>query len=610
MIAKDPQFGKQEHQPPTGRGADLRAEKLYVLWSIATRRHLSDEERIQAILVESCRVLGVEVALVGELVDGRYLVRHAYDEEGRFSAGMEMPLASTPCQCVVEREASVFLPDMPLDPVVNALPAVTLLKLRVYAGTPIWVGTQLWGVLAFAGGKAMEEDRTQENLAFIELIASWIGYFMLQSMQRDNLEKLALTDALTSLPNRRAAEARLKEEISHARRHGEAFILGLIDLDHFKLINDRYGHAVGDEVLIGFASALTSFLRTEDWVARWGGEEFIVCLHTSDARQAEIILDRLREEIRQQAFVTSVGDIHLTMSVGVSRYDPDISTQDTILAELDNTLYEAKAGGRDRIVSGRTGRGILHTATLLKTAAGENRILAAYQTIHELKTLSPVADEALARLQTPQGEIVAAADFIEAAEGLGLMAEIDSIVASLTMQRCAGNLASGTATPNFAHFINLSPQFLARRDLVEKLLNSAQDYCLRCGIEMGPIKPVVFEITERQAIQNLDTLEQELKVLLDFGFRLALDDFGSGYSSFLYLARLPVSYLKIEGWMVKNMQNNRKVLDLVKSLVSFSRNQGIITIAECVEDAATIDRLREVGVDWAQGYYFSRPALN
>lgn len=606
----DPQSEKSSSPAQHGRGADLRSEKLYVLWSIATRRHLSDEERIQAILEESCRVLGVEVALVGELTDGKYLVRHAFDEEGRFAAGMEMPLASTPCQCVVERKASVFLPDLPDDPVMSALPVVTLLNLRVYAGTPIWVGSQLWGVLAFAGGRALEEDRTQENLAFIELIASWIGSFMLQAMQRDNLEKLALTDALTGLSNRRAAEARLKEEISHARRHGEAFILGLIDLDHFKLINDRYGHAVGDEMLIGFSGALTTYLRTEDWVARWGGEEFIVCLHTGDMQQAELILDRLREEIRQQAFKTTVGDIHLTMSVGLSRFDPETSTQDTVLADLDNTLYEAKAAGRNRIVSGGKGMGILHTATLLKTAASENRILAAYQTIHDLNSLAPVADEALARLQTPEGEIIRAADFIEAAEGLGLMAEIDGIVANLTMQRCAGSLASGAAVPNFAHFINLSSQFLARRDLVGKLLESAQDYCNRCGIEMGPVKPVVFEITERQAIQNLDTLEQDLKFLLDFGFRLALDDFGSGYSSFLYLARLPISFLKIEGWMIRNMQNNRKVLDLVKSLVAFSRNQGIITIAECVEDEATLRQLQQVGVDWAQGYYFSPPELD
>jgi len=604
------QSGKSSGAVNSARGVDVRSEKLYVLWSIATRRHLSDEERIQAILEESCRVLGVEVALVGELSEGQYRIHHAFDEKGRFAVGMEMPLASTPCQRVVETGSSVFLPDLPDDPAMKVLPVVTLLNLRVYVGTPIWLGSQFWGVLAFAGAQSHGEDRTQENLAFIELIASWIGTYLLQARQRDNLEKLALTDVLTSLPNRRAAEARLKEEISHARRHGESFILGLIDLDHFKLINDRYGHAVGDEVLIGFAEALTTYLRMEDWVARWGGEEFIVCLHSGDMDQAELILDRLRAEIGQKPFQTSVGDIHLTLSVGLSRFDPASCTQDTVLADLDNTLYEAKASGRDRIVSDRKSRGILHTATLLKTAVSENRIHAAYQAIFSLETLQPVADEALARLKTPQGEIIPATEFIEAAEGLGLMADIDDIIASQTMRRCAKNLAAGETAQNLVHFINLSPQFLARRDLVGKLLANAQNYCSQCGIEMERFKPVVFEITERQAIQNLDTLEHDLKYLLDFGFRLALDDFGSGYSSFIYLAKLPISFLKIEGWMVQNMRSNSKVLDLVKSLVAFSRNQGIVTIAECVEDEATLQQLHEVGVDWAQGYHFSRPTLD
>jgi diguanylate cyclase (GGDEF)-like protein len=590
-------------------GPDVRAEKLFVLWSIATRRQLTDEARIQAILEESCRVLGLEVGLVGEVQQGDYLIRYVHDEAGRFLPGMEMPLASTPCQFVAERRCSVFLPDLPQDPLLSVMPVVALMKLQVYAGTPIWVGNQLWGVLAFAGSREVARERTDENVAFVELIASWIGTFMLQARQRDNLERLALTDALTGLPNRRACEARLKEEIAHARRHQAGFVLGLIDLDHFKLVNDRYGHAVGDEVLIGFAQALTGFVRTEDWVARWGGEEFIVCLHTGDLQQADVIMQRLREEIRQRAFVTSVGDIRLTVSVGLSRFDPAASSQDSVLADLDNTLYEAKSRGRDRVVAGRQGRGILHTATLLKTAAGENRILAAYQTIVDLKSMKPVADEALARLQTPEGEIIAAGEFVEAAEGLGLMAEIDSIVANLTMNRCAGNLARGGDATNFAHFINLSPQFLARRDLVEQLVNRAQRYCGECGVEMGPVKPLVIEITERQAILNLDTLAQDLDILLDFGFRLALDDFGSGYSSFLYLSRLPISFLKIEGWMVRNLHTNRKVLDLVRSLVAFSRDQGIITIAECVEDAATVDYLHVVGVDWAQGYYFGRPTL-
>lgn len=600
----------EPQQPaPTPGGPDLRSEKLFVLWSLATRRHLSDEERVQAILEESCRVLGLEVGLVGEVQQRNFTVRYAHDMGGRFHAGMEMPLSATPCQRVAERQCSVFLPDMRQDPESSVLPVVALMNLQVYVGTPIWVGNQLWGVLAFAGIQEAAPARSEENIAFIELIASWIGSFMLQARQRDNLEQLALTDELTGLANRRAAEARLKEEIAHARRHHQGFVLGLIDLDHFKLVNDRYGHTVGDEALIGFARALTHFLRTEDWVARWGGEEFIVCLHTDNAQQAELIMQRLREEIRQRAFVTSVGEIHLTMSVGLSRFDPAASSQDSVLASLDNALYEAKAGGRDRVVLAREGRGILHTATLLKTAASENRIRAAYQLIYDLQSMRPVADEALARLQTPQGDIIAAGEFIEAAEGLGLMAEIDSIVASLTLNRCAGNLAAGKAATNFAHFINLSPQFLARRDLVEQLVSQARRYCSECGIQLGPVKPVVIEITERQAILNFDTLEEDLRGLLDFGFRLALDDFGSGYSSFLYLSRLPISFLKIEGWMVQNLHNSRKVLDLVRSLVAFSRDQGIITIAECVEDAATVDYLHTVGVDWAQGYFFGRPAL-
>lgn len=596
--------------PPEVNGRGLHSEKLYALWNIATQHQMGDEGRIQAILAQSCKVLGVDIALVGEVIDGGYFIRHAHDAGGRFSPGMEIPLAATPCQCVVERGTSVFLPDLPSDPLLGILPVVSMLNLRVYCGTPIRVGGNFWGVLAFAGGAVLEPTYEQENLAFIELIANWIGLLQAQAIQRAKLEELALTDEMTGLPNRRAAEARLKEDIANARRNAQPFILGLVDLDHFKLVNDRYGHGVGDEVLTGFAHIFGQHLRAGDWVARWGGEEFLVCLHTSEMKQAEAVFERLREVIRQQAFMTSAGEIKVTMSVGLSCFDAEKSTQDSVLGALDNTLYEAKSAGRDKIISARNGLGMLQMASLLKAAAGEGRIFAAYQPIVNLTSREVVADEALVRLQTPQGEILPAASFIDAAEGLGLMAEIDSIVANMAMERCARNLADGAATSGFSHFINLSPQFLARRDLVEKLLMHAQGHCNTCGVEMGPVKPIVFEITERQAIMNLDTLDHDLRYLLDFGFRLALDDFGSGYSSFLYLSRLPVSFLKIEGWMIQNMQNNPKALDLVKSLVSFARNQGITTIAEGVEDEETALRLQEVGVDWAQGYHFGHPVLH
>lgn len=599
------------NSPETGEAGNNRVnpERLYTLWELATRQHPDDESRIRAILAESCQAMGLDIALVGEVDNGEYRIRHAHGAAQCFEAGMALPLADTPCLSVAERGETVFLPDLAEDFALGGLPVVSRLDLQVYVGTPIRIDGRLWGVLAFAGIATQRVSLQQEDLAFIELIASWIGMLQKQAMQNASLKKLALTDEMTGLPNRRAAEARLQEEIARARRHNQTFVLALVDLDHFKLINDRYGHRVGDEALASFAGFFPGRLRAEDWVARWGGEEFLVCLHTADIGEAESVFQRLREALRHCPFETSAGAIHLTLSVGLAQFDLDKGTQDMLLASLDSNLYEAKSRGRDRIISSTHGLGMLQMATLLKAAAAEGRILAAHQPIVDLSTRQVVADEALARLQTPAGEILPAASFIDAAEGLNLMAEIDSIVAGLTMGRCAQNLASGALSQQFAHFINLSPQFLARRDLVQKLLERAQEYCGSCGVDMGPVKPIVFEITERQAIMNLNTLEEDLKYLLDFGFRLALDDFGSGYSSFLYLSRLPISFLKIEGWMIQNMQCNAKALDLIKSLVDFARNQGITTIAEGVEDEGTARRLQAVGVDWAQGYHFGRPEL-
>ena len=169
-------------------------------------------------------------------------------------------------------------------------------------------------------------------------------------------------------------------------------------------------------------------------------------------------------------------------------------------------------------------------------------------------------------------------------------------------------MATG-GSPDFAHFVNVSPQFLARRDLVEEMLANAMSYCGTCGVSMGPVKPVVLELTERQQVVRLDRLRADLQPLIDFGFRLALDDFGSGYSSYLYLANLPVSFLKIEGWLITHLRQDRKIAGIVESLASFARKEGVRTVAEHVEDAETARILADMGVDYAQGWYFGKPEL-
>jgi EAL domain-containing protein (putative c-di-GMP-specific phosphodiesterase class I) len=244
---------------------------------------------------------------------------------------------------------------------------------------------------------------------------------------------------------------------------------------------------------------------------------------------------------------------------------------------------------------------------MLQHALLESRLVPAYQVMVDLRTNEVVADEALARLIEPDGRILPAGEFIEAAEGINLIHVVDEVIARQSIQRCALHLCNGKDKPGFAHFINLSPQFLARRELVQAMLQQAAQYCAQAGMGDMPVKPMVLELTERQLIGNFEDLRKDLQPLLDFGFRLALDDFGSGYSSFLYLASLPVSFLKIEGWMVQNMRTNPRVLGMVKSIIALARDQGLTTIAECVEDAATADLLRECGADWGQGWYFGRP---
>jgi diguanylate cyclase (GGDEF)-like protein len=436
----------------------------------------------------------------------------------------------------------------------------------------------------------------------------WLGHHLYQSRQKIILEQHAITDVLTGLLNRRAAETRLQEEFARARRHNEGYAVALVDIDHFKRVNDRYGHAVGDEVLKAVAQRLATELREDDWLARWGGEEFLIFLRSADQRESVYVMQRLMGHVKAQPIVTEAGRISITLSGGIglpAREDADIHSA---LELADSSLYQAKSNGRDRVEI-RDGNTVYWPAQIIKRALREDRLRMAHQVIVDLETGQAVADEALARVLLPDGKLMVAGEFVEAAEGLGLMPEIDRFITRQSMSRCINKLGNGVVGPDFAHFVNLSPQFLARRDLVEEMLNNAQNYCQTCGISFGPVKPIVFEITERQFLSNLDTLEADLKPLLDFGFRLALDDFGSGYSSFLYLARLPISFLKIEGWMVANLKKERKIAAIVESLAGFARREGIITVAECIEDADTARIMREMGVHLGQGWYFGRPEL-
>lgn len=584
-------------------------DRMHTLWRVATDRSLDQHQKIDAMLKAASIALDMDVALLGE-TDPEYTLRYVYDVSGLFQLPWHIALDQTVCYEVKQRQQSLFLDDLAADSVYRQHPLFTQFKFAVYAGAPLWVGDTLYGSLSFLRRMPRQQPYTPDDKTFMELLAAWFGQMLLQIKQQTELRALALTDGLTGLPNRRAAEMRLAEEFGHSQRDGTPFAIAICDLDRFKLVNDHYGHGIGDLVLQQVAHTLHSHMREGDWLARWGGEEFLIYLHQVEHDQAFSVVDRLRLVYQQHAVNTPHGVLKLTLSAGVSVTRGSTADLPRILAEADSALYEAKNGGRDRIVMHQpTQRNMLWKAGELQLALQDARVISAYQVMIDLHSGEAVADEALARLVGKDGHIIPAVDFIEAAEGLQLIHLVDETIAHQAMSRCATRLGAGTSGA-FAHFVNLSPQFLARPELVQQLLTNAQQICGSCSVAQDTIKPLVFEITERQFIGNFDLLVREVQPLLDYGFRLALDDFGSGYSSFLYLAKLPVSFLKIEGWMVANMRHNAKIQDMIQSIVDLCLRQGITTIAENVEDAATAELLLKMGVNWGQGFHFGHPQID
>ena len=587
----------------TSTGDTAHIARLTALWKLSTQRDLSDEARIRAMLSMAADVLEMDLVVLGEF-DEQYTARYVYDRLGIFPEGTVLTIESVLCREVHLGRQSAHIPDLREHPRYALHPTVTHMGLLSYSGLPVTVGNTPGWVLAFLrrdAGVAVNPV----DIAYMELIADWLGNALYQSAQHDLLQRMALTDVLTGLPNRRAAEERLHTEKARAPRDGCGFALALVDIDHFKSVNDRYGHAVGDEVLKATAQRFEQGLRDGDWVARWGGEEFLFVLHGCTAEDAGSIIGRMAELCRAQPIRTSVGDIALSFSAGVAALGANDTDIATLIDEIDQALYRAKGDGRDQVRLVEREHGILNAVQLRQVVAG-GRIGMAKQVIVDLQTGQAVADEALARIRLDSGEIVEAGRFIEQAEGLGLMAEIDRQIIHQTMHHCGVRIGGGGA-PDFGHFVNVSPQFLARRDLVEEMFANATNYCATCGL--GPVKPIVLELTERQRIVSIERLRADLQPFIDFGFRLALDDFGSGYSSYLYLAHLPVSFLKIEGWLIRHMGADRKVAGIVESLASFARKEGVLTVAEHVEDAETARILADMGVDYAQGWHFGKPVL-
>lgn len=415
-------------------------------------------------------------------------------------------------------------------------------------------------------------------------------------------------DGLTGLPNRAALQERLTLLHRSASTLGKCYGLLLLDLDHFKVINDRFGHAAGDHALAAAGRRIAEQVRDRDMVGRWGGEEFLCLLPEVDRAKAEEIAERVRAGVAATPVEHEERQIRITASIGAVAFPADGDDPDTLLAKADSALYEAKRAGRNQVrCHTASSANVFSLANLIENALASDRLLPAYQPVIDLNTGELRGEEALARIRRPAGDWLAASAFVPAAEQLNLVHRIDHRIIQRALARCADRVLSG-ALPGVL-FINFSADFLRHRDLVADAIASMKSQCDRCGDLLGADKPLVIEITERQFLADTEEARQVLAPFRELGVRLAIDDFGAGYSSLHYLAELPVDFVKIEGTLVRRMASEPRVRAVVQGIQSLATDLGVITVAEGIEDDATLDLLRRIGVDWGQGYLFGRPAV-
>ncbi|MBF2001611.1 MAG: EAL domain-containing protein [Synechococcales cyanobacterium M58_A2018_015] len=419
-------------------------------------------------------------------------------------------------------------------------------------------------------------------------------------------------DPLTGLVNRRGFEQQLAEAIASAQEKDQQHILCYLDLDQFKVVNDTCGHMAGDELLRQLATLLQKLIRSTDVLARLGGDEFGVILHQCPVEAAKQIGNNIREVIQDFRFVWQDKTFSIGASIGLVSIDATSGDLNSLLSAADAACYAAKDSGRNRIhvyqVDDRElaqQRSERQWVTRILKALEENRLCLYHQAIVPITpalTSGAEHSEILLRMISEEGELVPPMAFIPAAERYGLMPAIDRWVIRTffaSRQRQVQGMPTHQAE-QILYTINLSGASIND----EQFLPFLKEQLLLHQVSPDTI---CFEITETAAITNLTRAARLISELKDIGCYFALDDFGSGMSSFAYLKTLPVDYLKIDGNFVKDIVVDPVDSAMVECINRVGHVIGIRTIAEFVENEAILKKLRDLGVDYAQGYGIAEP---
>lgn len=457
-------------------------------------------------------------------------------------------------------------------------------------------GSLFWNELHIAPVRDLTGAATTHFVSVINDISERIHY-------QQALEHQANHDSLTGLANRNLLNDRIDQAIAWAKRNDLVIGVMLLDLDHFKLVNDGSGHLAGDALLKEVSKRLTHCVRETDTVARLGGDEFVIVL--TDLPQPGDV-DQVAEKIQAALArpVELVGrDVFVTASIGVSLYPRDGDHGEILLRYADIAMYRVKEHGRNSVRQfvpemGSSAISRLDMEGALRRALERGEFLLHYQPKINLKNGRIVGVEALVRWQNPQIGLVHPVEFIRLAEETGLILALGEWVLAEACRQQVAWAAMGLAPLKIA--VNMSARQFRQDDLAQRVAAVFAETGANPAF-------VILELTESMVMHDVDSALSALRALKELGVSLSLDDFGTGYSSLSYLRRFPIDELKIDRSFITDIHTNSDDAAIAGAIVAMARSLGLSVVAEGVEKLEQANTLSRLECDQVQGYYFSRP---